>query len=342
MIHPVVIAIGLADATAVLLFIFAALRAEPVVRNWAPASATARQLTLERNVEAVSLLGRLGAVAFAVGALTLLVALTQILPLVVPGAMCGTGIVDAAEATWPLILRGATLMLLWGWATLDRLDRTAPRAPMAPWTAGTLLPVAPLSIYTAAQTAMALGRLDGQVPVDCCAAMYAEAAAASGDAAEAIPTPHLDVVLLIFGALVLVGSGWAVFRRSRRDDAAVGLMPSIALLILAVGWTWLAGEVLIERWAAYHYEVLQHRCPWCLFLPDHGGVGYAIFGALAVVVLESVAGVSATVAMRSGLRQAGRARLRTAVTAIGLAVVVFIAVCGGPAIGWWIRFGVWL
>ncbi|MEO1336050.1 MAG: hypothetical protein AAFV29_10420, partial [Myxococcota bacterium] len=100
MIHPLLVAIVVIDLCAAGLLFAAALRSEPVIRGWAPGDASARQIDLERRLEAASLLGRTGTITFVVSSIALLLALTAVLPEIVPGAMCGTGVVEAAKAEW--------------------------------------------------------------------------------------------------------------------------------------------------------------------------------------------------------------------------------------------------
>ena len=340
MIHPLVIAIWLADGIAVLLLFAAALRAEPVVREWAPATATRRQLVLERHAEAASLLGRAGSVLLGLSSIALLLAVTVVLPDIVPGAMCGTGVIEAGHAEWSLALRGLALLLWWTWSTIDGLDRTAPRAPLARLSAAGLLGLAPVAAWAGWQTALVLARLDGQSAVDCCAAMYADAAAATAgpspvDTSASLYLFGLGAIAIVLGALALSRAG------SRRATHRASV---VALGVLTFAWAMIATEVLIQDLVAYHYEVLAHHCPWCLFLPEHYGVGYLLFGALAVAVLETSAAVGATAAggIAPALHPAASQRVVQALRRVALSVVVFTLFATGPAMLWGWRFQVWL
>ena len=353
MIHPLIIAVWVADGIAVLLLFLAALRAEPVVRQWAPAAATRRQLQLERQLEAASLYGRLGQGAFFVGSIALLIAVTAALPEVVPGAMCGTGVVEAAKAEWALVLRGLALLALAGWTTVDRLDRSAPRAPLARLAATVLLPVAPIAGWSAWQTARALGRLDGQSAVDCCAALYEQRGpipfrdqltsvvdpVQGWTAGQAISGPFgIDGALFAVVAGLLVTAGLWLGRGPRRP------LILVVFAVLTGGWILLATDVLVHHLVAYHYEVLAHHCPWCLFLPEHGGVGFLLFGTLAVAGFETMAALATVLAARfaPAIAMAAHRRSRRAAVVIAGAVATFSVVAAGPAVLWWVQYGVFL
>ncbi len=343
MIHPIVIAVCVVDTIAVGLLLAAALRVERVVREWAPGTASATQLTLERQLEAGSLFARTGAVLLAGSSLALLVAVTAVLPSVVPGAMCGTGVVEAAGAEWPLLLRGFALLALRGWSTLDGLDRTAPQAPLARATSLLLLVATPLAAWSAWLTASALTGLDGQAVVDCCAAMYAEAAPETGAGPRASTAIGVDGISFAAGAGVIVAvATWLGWGRGPVLNPRRGRVV-VALAVATLGWIWVAAEVLIAHLVAYHYEVLAHHCPWCLFLPQHYGVGYPLFGALALAGLEAVAAVAAvTAATTPSLARSAESRARRALRRIVAAIVIYTVIAAGPAVLWWVRFGVWL
>lgn len=339
MIHPLVLGISLLDLLGLALLLAAALRGERVLRGWAPGSASAQQLELERGMEAGGLLARAGAGLLLLSSLGLLLAITAVLPQVVPGAMCGTGVITAMQGlgVQALTLRGLALMLLTVWFVLDRLDRACPQAPLAPLVGLALVVATPMCIWAGVETARALYSLDTHEAVDCCAALYEEA----GGAGAAAGAAAASWTLYAFGAgavLLLLASAWSAWQPSLH---AWRLSPWV---LLGLAWPPVAQEVLVGRLAAYHYEVLAHHCPWCLFLPEHGGVGYPLFGALAWVMVEATAAATAGLAARSQPQVAGlaRARVRSAGQRMLGATVLFLGVALGPAVLWWWRYGVWL
>jgi hypothetical protein len=113
-----------------------------------------------------------------------------------------------------------------------------------------------------------------------------------------------------------------------------------------LGITWAVGALpaVTQVWSAYYYHVLSHPCPWCLFLPDYYGVGFFIFGFIAVVFAESVALwlVEHTVRRHPALADSSRVRRRQCALRIALALAAFTVLTAGPAICWRLGTGVWL
>jgi hypothetical protein len=109
-------------------------------------------------------------------------------------------------------------------------------------------------------------------------------------------------------------------------------------------WVPVAAIALVRVLAAYHYGVLHHHCPWCLFLPVHGGVGYPLFGALMVAAFEGAAawGAAAIAARYPVVEPAGAARVRRSGRRVVAAVLLFFLLSAGPALLWRLRFGVWM
>lgn len=338
MIHPLVLGITATDAVALMLLLAAAVRGERVLRGWQPGAATAGQLALERGMEAASLLARGGALLLVLSSMGLLLAVTAVLPEVVPGAMCGTGVITATEGggAQALTLRGLSLLMLGGWFVFDRLDASCAQAPLAPLVGLALVVAAPMVLWAVAQTGLALWSLDTHEAVDCCAALYAEAGGVAGSGMEAT---EWGTGVFMGGAVLLMGAWIYLWRRP--TVRGLRLAPWVLGALL---WGLLAHDVLVRRLAAYHYEVLAHHCPWCLFLPEHGAVGYPLYGALAVVMLEAVSVAAAAFACRTQpeVSAACQARVKTAGLRISLAVLLFCGLSLGPALLWWWRFGVWM
>lgn len=109
---------------------------------------------------------------------------------------------------------------------------------------------------------------------------------------------------------------------------------------------WLPGAVAALKFgvAPYIYQVLSHPCPWCLFLPIHDATGFAFFGLLALIALESVVAIIVAVIGRhnSGLRNAVVQRARRSGRRLVLAGGGFLMLSLWPILSWRMRFGVWL
>lgn len=339
--HPLVIAVLVLD----LLALGFALSAAPpwlgVLLEWAPDGSGARQLRLEASLEAASLGTRWAVGLFGLGSLLLLVGVTGVLPDLVPGAMCGTGVLLATEGLGEraLALRGFALAALWVWQTLDHLNRAAPRPPAIPLEARWHLLSLPLLGYAAWSTFRALLQLDPHQPVSCCQALYSSTAATAEGAAP-LGLPAAAWLALFFGGLVALPlltalSGLLKARRRALHGA---------LLATALVWLPAAVVTLSQHLAAYHYGVLHHHCPWCLFLGEHHAVGYPLFAALLLIGLEALAGFTTATAAahHDALAAPAARRLRRSRWVVLGAWLVFALLALGPAIAWRVEHGVWM
>ena len=110
-------------------------------------------------------------------------------------------------------------------------------------------------------------------------------------------------------------------------------------------WLPLAAVALVRTFAAYHYGVLHHYCPWCLFLPEYDLVGFPVYSAWMLVALEAPA---VLVLSARGLRERpsvcplAEKGTRGAARNILLAGLVFVLLAAGPAVWWRLNFGMWL
>lgn len=341
-LHPALLAVIVVDVLAATVLLVAASGAVRVTLGWNGGAPTTTQLSLERGKEEVSFLGRLGFALHASGTLALLLVINHVLPSIVPGAMCGVGVLQATPGgQLALVLRGIALAALWVWAVVDFLDRRAPLAPLATASSRALLASAPVAWVAAWQTGDGLLHVDVQQPVSCCAAVYdlAVVGASSGQAAVAGST-HAWIVG-IGAALLAVVALWMRWG-ARRTLPGSGLVILWGLAMMA--WVGLAGWVLVDVAGPYLYGVLGHRCPLCFFLPQHLGVGYAVYGSLAVVMggtLMLVASAMAGARCRD-IEPRARSLVSTSTLWVVAAMGAFLVLIAAPAVYWRIRFGVWI
>lgn len=339
--HPLLMGVAVMDGLALLLLLASGLTAVRVLSGWNPGSADRRQIALETDAEGADLQARFAFWFFALSTVLLIVAVANALPPIVPGAMCGTGVLQATDGRGEraLFFRLLGLMALYLWRTTEALNRSRPESPLTILQARLLLLAVPAVFLGVVDTIRAAGVLSSHGPVSCCAVIYDQVRSVT----EANGSAGLsDAVWLwgfsLSGLLLLIASGWTTVNR-RPTGAAARLLAMGALL-----WVPLAAVALVRALAAYHYGVLHHHCPWCLFLPDHYGVGYPLFGALAVAALEGPAAwTSAAISSRyPAVSDAAAVRVHLSGRRIVVAVPLFFLLSVGPALLWRLRFGVWM
>ncbi len=338
--HPLLLSVAAMDLLC-LAALFAAVAAVfPVLVRWRPGDADRKQLSAERRAEAGALAVRFAAVVLMLSTLVLIAGISLILPGAVPGAMCGTGVLQAAGplCARALFFRLLALLGLTVWGFFENLNRSVPEAPLTETTARVLAAVSPLVLLAAWDSARAMWGIDFGQPVDCCATVYDPVYSASGGSGAF--SDRFWVVGFSACTLLLAAVSFGVRRSAHRNRRRW----SLPLAVLTLFWVLYAGGALVNVFSAYIFGVLAHDCPWCLFLPEHGMVGFVQFGALAMAAREGIPAPAASLAAIAHPRLAGPAadRIRTAAGRILLSMAVFLLFSAGPALLWRLRHGVWI
>lgn len=339
--HPLLLAVFTTDILTFLLILGASATAFRIVLHWDPQDSSARQLRLQARSETAAL-----AVAWAFGlhlfaTMALVYVMTNILPGMVPGAMCGTGVLQAMRSGGPrmVIYRLVGLAILWVWWRMENLNQSLPEAPLVPVTARMVLlalPVLGLALQTSWHAALAM---DFQQPVDCCAVIYDQFHSLQ-EARRTLGVGNA-VWLTAFGTLTPALAAAAMTAWKSPGRRWIHLL----LAALALGWLPIAAITLTRVFAAYHYGVLHHLCPWCLFLPEHHLIGFLIWTAWLLVAMESL---SALMLSAFSARQPPPVRHNTcdqvarAARNTLLAALLFVFLGAGPAFWWRLHFGMWL
>ena len=341
--HPAALAVWLMDLTAWLVYLGAVWRLLRILPDWQPGSSGPQQLWREQALELTRFQGRWVAVLLTGAFLVLVVGISNLWPCLVPGAMCGTGVLQAMgpPGQQTLLYRGLTLMVFYAWWVVVRIDSCRPEGVLALLQARLLLLSLPFMIMSSYTLAKALSALTSQAPVSCCAVLYAQIGRGGWDgifSAAIFSTSEWTTIILACSAAVAIWSA-CLWRSALSGRLFVCVSAGLVAVWLATAFTGLKLGV-----APYIYEVLRHPCPWCLFLFEHGAVGFVIFGLMAVVVFEAMAGL---IAASTGRRHpvltepAGR-RSRQAGRNVMLGTLLFMVLAAMPALLWRVRFGGWI
>jgi hypothetical protein len=337
--HPLLLSVTAVDLLT-LVFLTASLFAVfPVSVRWQPGSASGAQLALERRVEMGAFAAHIAAVCLLLSTLLLVAAVALSLPRTIPGAMCGTGVLQALGAPGGRALgfRFLALLCLSVWQLLEGLNGSRPEASLTETGVRVLLASSPAALLAVAETQRALWGLDFGIPVDCCAVVYDPVAGSGGSPIGAGAAAPVWAGVFLVLSVVLAAAAKAMRRKPLRRFT-VWMTAAATLLWVPVG-----AVTLIHFFSSAIFGVLAHPCPWCLFLPEHGMVGFFQFGALAVAARE---GLLAPVALwASGdedIAPAAAARLRKAGGRILAAEAAFLLVAAGPTLLWRLQHGVWI
>ncbi|GAB6908416.1 conserved membrane hypothetical protein [Desulfosarcina cetonica] len=335
--HPHTWAFWIAAVTGSGLYLAAAACAWDVALNWRPERSDPVQLRCERHAQMAALLGRWALCMLAGATLLGLIGITRVWHTLIPGAMCGTGVLQAmgAEGYQALIFWGITWIWLFAWQIRDGLDRDCPQGVLTDANARLLIAVLPFLCLALFHTWRAVMRIDGAPPVSCCAAVYDRVLA--DPAGVGMQTWQRSAALWsCLGGILLLPFLATAAARSR--------IPGGPVAALSLVWAITATLAIKQTWSSYYYEVLSHPCPWCLFLPEYHGAGFLIFGCLGAVLLETIALWAAGRIQCRHACLAGPAGRRQwqAVRRITAALIGFTLLTVGPALLWRYRTGTWL
>lgn len=340
--HPLFLAVISSQFMALLLLLAACPAWLNTALNWDPLVADHQQLSLETKAEGASILGRaaFGLSLFS-GAL-LVFGIANIFHEDIPGAMCGTGVCQAMSAdgsTRLLLYNGLLIMLMKLWYELDKLNRMLTQMPLTQISARLFLTIPVVATLTLKQTYDSFAGIRPNQPVDCCAVVYdqfstieqATSIFGLGDRMWLIAFIVLNMLLLIVSVALSV---------SRIDR------PWERSALAAITWLWLpvAALILVNVLSAYHYEVLHHHCPWCLFLPEHHLVGYPLYGGMAFIGMEGLTLFILPLFVKhdTGIYRIALNLGRQAAKKIAMTQLLFLIIAVLPAIVWRLRYGVWM
>jgi hypothetical protein len=328
-----------AAATGGLLYAMGFVRAIDVMLNWAPAHADIDQLRRERHAETAVLLGHWALGFLTAAALLGLVGVSVVWHRIVPGAMCGTGVLQAmgTDGTRAMIFWGVGLIILFGWRVLDGLDAHNPQGVLTQTGARVMISAAPFFLLAVFYSWQSLIRVETVPTVSCCAAVYDRVLGGTSESAALRSLAAICLWFSLAGGAALLA---LMVLKIRFPDRGSGARPAV----LAILWSIAATVAVKQVGSAYYYQVLSHPCPWCLFLPDYYGAGFFIFGGLAVVVMESIAlWIADRIRCRYPvLDDPAAKRIHRSSWRIAIAMIGFAMLALGPAIVWRLRTGVWL
>jgi hypothetical protein len=339
--HPLLMAIISAQTVALFLLLTAGLTSFRTTLHWQPASADSRQLSLEAALETASILGRAAFWLFLFAAFLLVFGIANVFHEDIPGAMCGTGVCQAmgGGSTKLLLFSGLLLVVMQLWYEMDKLNRMQVDIPLTEFNARLFLVILPVAALTLLQTYHTFAGIRPQRPVDCCAVVYDQFQTLLQARSIVGLADAWWIAAFIFLSILLLGL--SVFM-----SAATVKNPKLrlALTVLCLLWLPVAALTLVNNLSAYHYQVLHHHCPWCLFLPEHSLVGYPLYGALWFIGLEGVTIFILPRMVSENSQVYGHVldRCLRAARRITIAEIIFLILALAPAIIWRMRFGVWM
>lgn len=315
--HEVVVFLCL-EALLLGLLTLAAVNAAAILRGWDFRSVSARQYRLEKRSYLVVLI-ILFALAAKIVLLPFFAHLIDRLAALVPGAMCGAGVIGANGYGRPLLLLKVVILAGAGlWLLANRADLAAEDYPHLRAKLRLFLAIYLLTLVETALDALYLANISILTPVQCCSVIY-------GLSGDDRPLPlGLDTGLLLALFYLLYGltvvAAWARYRLS-------GLLASAAFLY--VGYL-----AVVDFFGTYIYQLPTHKCPFCMLQKEYGYVGYLVWGSLFLGTFFGAAGFPLKVLLGREVGSTGRWSI--------VFTTLFVLVCSLYVGLYYLRNGVFL
>lgn len=344
--HPLTLAVWLTEGAAWGVYLASLWRILAIVPRWAPDRHDAPQLRRERLLDLVAYQGHWTLILQGLVLVLVVAGISNGWVPVVPGAMCGTGVLQAMgpAGRQALVLKAAALLMLYCWRVVERLSRAGDGPIPAVVHSRVLLLAAPVMAVATLRLVQAVAAVTPHAPVSCCVALYERIvpAGAGRDGVAGGPLFHESTWLMLATAATVSLAVWGWVTRRRRAfpcRAALFVLPPWLLL-----WHIAVYKALTLGVAPYIYQILYHPCPWCLFRADHGAVGAVLFGLPLWMTAEGAAGLSAWMVARRYPQSSIPAlhRWQRAGARIGRGALVLLLFAAWPILSWRIRSGGWI
>jgi len=183
----------------------------------------------------------------------------------IPGAMCGAGVIKANEYGNPLLALKIIVLFLSGlWLSVNSLDLKAKNYPYLKAKSWFFIVVFVFFSVEFTLDILYFTHIETSNPVTCCSVIYGVSGGAN-DLPFGLNIPRLLILFyLLFALLVLT------------VIAAMPLVSIGASLLFAI----VAYYAVVYFFGTYIYELPTHQCPFCMLQNHYNYVGYFVWGSL--------------------------------------------------------------
>jgi len=282
----------------------------------------------------------------ALSGLGLLLAVIGLLPHLLPGAMCAAGVLDAfAPLRSALVLRFAAMAVFAFWAPLGRWQHRCQSPPLNLTQARALLLALAVAAAASLQTGAALWAFEPGRRADCCGELQALARGTWSLLAVPMLGAPAELLLLVAACGAMVAMAWASAPRSVSALSGARFRKVCgAMALFAVLFCYAAARVLVSVTGPAVYGTASHRCPWCLFLPQHQSYGLWPWAMLLGVVRECAVILANRVALQRapGLGRPIQRASRLAAVRLTAWAALLVGLAIAPPLSWRLHAGSWM
>ncbi len=271
--NEVVVFLFLETVLLVLLTV-ALVNSLTVLRGWDFSATTPAQYALEKRAYLVVLV-ILGTLIFKILLLPFFSHTIDQLASIIPGAMCGAGVIASNSFGSSLLLLKVVVLYMAGiWLLANREDLRAENHPHLRAKLQFFLLVFLAVAVESVLDWLFLLNISTLTPVQCCSGIY-------GAVGEGNPLPlGLDTNTLL-----------AVFYLLYVLVVVLGLMRyNLLHLLTSAVFLYFGYYAVVYFFGTYVYELPTHKCPFCMLQKEYYYFGYLLWGSLLTGTFFGVAG----------------------------------------------------
>ncbi|WP_455757832.1 hypothetical protein [Sulfurimonas sp.] len=254
-----------------LVLSFTLLHSLYILKNYKAGETTTLQYSLEKKSYLVSVVI---SVSFSIKILLLIffVYLLDELSFIIPGAMCGAGVISSNEYGEPLLFLKLVILLLSSlWLVLNKKDLLEPTSPYFKKKMFYFIAIYILFFLEFILSLKFFILIDTQSLVLCCASIYTEDLSSN-------PLPfNMSKLQLIFLFYTL----YCMLMLSAYKKQKV------LLLFLSFVFVYLSYYAIVYFFSAYIYELPTHKCPFCMLQMEYNYIGYFIYISLSIAIYKT-------------------------------------------------------
>jgi len=305
------------EAVLFLIALYAFFKDISILRFWDFNNFSSKQLKLEKQSY---LLSTIATFIFTLK-LTLLIYFVYMidsLSIIIPGAMCGAGVISANSYGMSLLfVKLITIFTFLLFLTLNNLDLKAKNYPLLKFKSWVLLAGLLLIFLETYLDIAYLFNIDLSVPVSCCSALF-------GNLEGVNPLPFgLDIKMLLILYYTLFVS---IILSLLLDNK---LLTAVTLILFAV----ISYYAVVYFFGTYIYELPTHKCPFCMMQKEYYYIGYFVWGTLFSALFFGLIWVIIGL-----LKYESKVLKRITVTSL----VLFVSLCSAYVLYYYFKNGVFL
>jgi hypothetical protein len=290
-----------------------------ILFRWDFNAFTPEQFKLEQQVYLVNTIA-LFVFVMKFGVLLYFAFTVDSLAILVPGAMCGAGVIGANIYGNPLlVIKLIILFSLLLWFYLNHYDLQSKKYQWFQEKSALFMVIFALVGVEMWLDFSYFSHIDTHQPVSCCSALFGQLEGANPLPFGLNITTLLALFYLLFGVVILTFwlGQWVVY------------MVANSLFL------YIAYYALVYFFGTYIYELPTHKCPFCMLQKEYYYVGYALWFSLFV---GSFIGINGAVTSLWLKKEPSKSSRYWVVGLLGL----FVLLCSGYVVGYYLRNGVWL